>query len=98
MEQSAGAGGTTEDTARLAEAVRESVHRQIVVLLEEAGAMSSPDLIACPRCGTRIIMLDMPRTYALDRRLDAPICAACAAERDVTTLVQPEQDIGGEGG
>jgi hypothetical protein len=87
---------SVEEEPQLQEAVRESVHRQIVVLLERRGVTKSPDLLRCPICGDRVILLDLPSTFVLhegDR-----ICAPCGAERDLINVVHPEADIGGEGG
>ena len=85
---------SVEDQPKLQEAVRESVHRQIVTMLERRGAISSPDLMQCPRCGDRVILLDLPTTFVLDE--GDRICAACGAERDLIRIVRPETDIGGE--
>ena len=87
-----------DEEPRLAAAVRESVHRQIVEILERRGLTRSPDLIACPTCGDRVILLDIPSTYVFDRDEKTRICAACGAERDLVHLVRPDADVGGEGG
>lgn len=79
-------------------AVRETFRKQVIDLLRDRGLDRSPDLQACPRCGDRIILLEQPATYGLDRRTRARICAACRAEQDYLQIAAPDADIGGEGG
>ena len=86
---------SVEDQPKLQEAVRESVHRQIVTLLERRGVIASPDLLQCPRCGDKVILLDLPSTFVLDQ--GDRICSPCGAERDLIHVVWPSGDIGGEG-
>jgi DNA-directed RNA polymerase subunit RPC12/RpoP len=85
-----------EEQMALAGAVRAYVHQRIVEVLEHAGATNSPDLIACPSCGDRVILLDKPSTY-VQRHADR-VCAACGAERELIEMYRPDSDIGGEGG
>jgi hypothetical protein len=87
---------TTGEQEALARAVRATVHDQIIDLLERRGLISSDDLVQCPRCGDRVILLDQPATFAIDA--GSRICAACRAESDFIRIVLPEDDIGGEGG
>ena len=89
---------SVDDPTVFAGAVRETVHRQILDLLERRGLITRVDLIACPQCGDRVILLDQPGTFVFDRQHDERICAACGAARDFIKLVEPEADFGGEGG
>jgi len=80
----------------LAGAVREAVHRRIIDLIERRNA--EPLLVNCSACGERAILLDEPATFVYDRSTHTEICSACAAERAVTSMYEPQVDIGGEGG
>jgi DNA-directed RNA polymerase subunit RPC12/RpoP len=83
----------------LARAVRASVRSQVIHLLERGGLLHKGDLLRCPSCGDRVILLDQPRTYVYDRAGDVRVCAACGAERDLFVVLDPPSvDIGGEGG
>lgn len=79
-------------------AVRETFRKQVIDLLHERGLSGSPDLLACPRCGDKIILLEQRATYGLDRATRSRICAACRAEQDYLFIQAPDADIGGEGG
>lgn len=87
---------STDEQEALARAVRASVHDQIIDLLERRGLISSDDLIQCPRCGDKVILLDQPATFSLSE--GSRICAACRAERDFIRIVHPDDEVGGEGG
>jgi hypothetical protein len=81
-----------------AEAVRESIHRRVVDLLERNGLAASPDLLECPSCESRLILLEEPATFSFLPAEGIRVCAACGAEREFLHVVHPDTDIGGEGG
>jgi hypothetical protein len=82
----------------LARAVRASIRGRVIELLERRGLVHRHDLIRCPECGDKVILLDQPGTFVYDRRRGARLCAACGAERDLLVIMDPVVDIGGEGG
>jgi hypothetical protein len=86
-----------EEQQTLAKAVRESIRRSVLEMLERKGVVKA-DLVQCPECGERVIFLDQPATFSYDRGEDRNICAACGAERDFIMMHRPQTDIGGEGG
>lgn len=86
-----------DEQPRLAAAVRETVHRRIVDLLQRGGLLNSPDLLPCPMCGESVILLDFPSTYVFLPDAKMRICAPCGAERDLIRMIRPDTDIGGEG-
>jgi DNA-directed RNA polymerase subunit RPC12/RpoP len=88
----------TPDQAELARAVRASIRSQVVDLLERHGLLHKKDVMRCPECGDRVIVLEQPSTYVYDRHGDRKICSACGAERDLVVILDPVVDIGGEGG
>lgn len=81
---------------KLAAAVRESTRRRIIELIRARGG--NGDVLECPRCGDRLILLDEPSTYVFDLRDRTQMCSACGAEREVIRMEAPDVDIGGEGG
>lgn len=85
-----------EEQKLLADAVRESVRRQVVALLRRRG-IDPRSAIPCPSCSDRVILLDEPSSFVFDRRAREYLCKACAAERDFVAMVHPQADIGGEG-
>jgi len=85
-----------DEQRKLAEAVRESVRRQLRSFLQLRGVTIPADALECQECGERTILLDQPKTYVHDH--DRHICSACGAERDFVRMVRPPADIGGEGG
>lgn len=87
-----------EDRSEMLDAVRETFRQQTLIVLEARGLASSPDLRECPRCGDRVILLDHPLTFAIDKRTKQPICQACRAEEDYLSISLPDAEIGGEGG
>lgn len=87
-----------EQRSTMASAVRETLRAQVIELLERRGLAGSPDLVECPRCGDRIILLDQPATFAIDKADRSRICAACGGEADFLAMIAPEADIGGEAG
>lgn len=82
--------GTDENS--LAGAVKESIRRRNESLIANA---SRHDLRRCSSCGSRVILLDQPETFAY--RDHEIVCASCGAERDLVHLFHSEADIGGEG-
>src|SRR5687767_8955058 len=81
-----------DEQVRLAGAVRETRKR---VSLKVINGTLAPDLLFCPSCGEKVILLDRPETFVVQD--DERICAACGAERDFVSLYRSEADIGGEG-
>jgi DNA-directed RNA polymerase subunit RPC12/RpoP len=84
-----------DEQRNLANAVREYVEERTADIIEISGARS-PDLIQCPSCGNRTILLDRPATYVVKNQ--DRLCAACGAERELVDMYLPDADIGGEGG
>lgn len=82
-----------DEQTRLAGAVRETRKRASLMLIRP---YDRPDLLFCPSCGERVILLDQPETFVV--RDAERMCAACGAERDFVQLYRSEADIGGEGG
>jgi len=89
---------SSEEQAALARAVRASVRGQVIDLLERRGLLDRHDVIMCPRCGDRVILLDQPGTFVFDLAHNTRLCAACGAERDLVRIMDPVVEIGGEGG
>lgn len=86
-----------EEQNELKSAVRETVRQQVMHIVEQRGQVEA-DAIACPNCGDRVVFLEQPATFVLDRESNQQICTACGAERDFIKLFRHEADIGGEGG
>jgi DNA-directed RNA polymerase subunit RPC12/RpoP len=89
---------TSTEQEGLARAVRASIRGQVIDLLERRGLLHRKDLLRCPECGDRVILLEQPGTFVYDRRRGQRLCAACGAERDLLVIMDPVVDIGGEGG
>jgi hypothetical protein len=89
---------TSDEQAALARAVRASVRGRVIDLLERGGLLHRKDVIRCPSCGDKVILLDQPGTFVYDRAHGARLCAACGAERDLLVIMEPVVEIGGEGG
>lgn len=87
-----------EEQRSLAGAVRATFRNQVIDLLRRRGLMAGSDLLECPKCSDRVIVLDQPATFVYDRDDKVRICSACGAERDFIHMFRPEADIGGEGG
>lgn len=88
-----------EEQRSLAGAVRATVRNQTIDLLQRRGLLAETgDLLECPKCGDRVILLDQPATFVFDREGKTRICSACGAERDFIHMFRPDADIGGEGG
>ena len=83
-----------DEQARLAGVVRETFRRRTLSLIERQGA-ATPDLLECPSCGDRVILLDSPGTFVVRDHMQ--VCTACGAERDFVQLFRAEADLGGEG-
>lgn len=77
---------------QLVDAVRSSVRRQVRAALEMHGATA---LTECPRCGDRIISLDVPMSFAVDGA--QRICRACRAQMELDAASDVFIDLGGEG-
>ena len=89
---------TSAEQATLARAVRASIRGRVINLLERHGLLHRGDLIRCPECGDKVILLDQPETFVYDRKRGARLCAACGGEQDLIVMMEPSVDIGGEGG
>jgi recombinational DNA repair protein (RecF pathway) len=87
------------DEEAVGDAVRDYMRSHALALLERKGLANSPELETCPRCGERTIHPGVAATFAIDRRDQSRICAACAAVGDVMKIMLPrfEVDVGGEG-
>jgi len=77
------------------DAVRVSVQRQVRAALERKGITDERSLLDCPRCGERIIALDVPVSFA--RAGDEQICRPCRAQAELEATEQQGIDVGGEG-
>jgi len=71
------------------DAVRTSIEQLVRVVLDRREPGS---LLECPRCGDRIISLDVPMSYALDGT--ERICRPCRAQIELTA--EPDDELGGE--
>jgi DNA-directed RNA polymerase subunit RPC12/RpoP len=89
---------TSDEQAALARAVRATVRGRVIDLLERHGLLHHRDVLRCPSCGDRVILLDKPETFVYDRAHNARLCAPCGAERDLLVIMEPAVEIGGEGG
>jgi DNA-directed RNA polymerase subunit RPC12/RpoP len=88
---------TSAEQAGLARAVRASIRSQVIDLLDRHGLLNKADVQRCPSCGDKVIVLEQPGTFVYDRARDRRICAACGAERDLHVILDPDEEIGGEG-
>lgn len=76
----------------LIEAVRTSMQQQVRSAIELTGRPGIDALLACPRCGDRIIALDVPLSFAhvgMER-----ICRPCRAQLELSA--EPDAELGGE--
>jgi DNA-directed RNA polymerase subunit RPC12/RpoP len=89
---------TSAEQAGLARAVRATIRSRIVDLLDRHGLLNKDEVLRCPSCGDKVIVLEQPGTYVYDSERDRKICAACGGERDLLVMLEPTVDIGGEGG
>lgn len=81
----------TADVA-LIEAVRTSIQQQVRSAIDLTGAAEADALLACPRCGDRIIALDVPYSFA--HLGTERICRPCRAQIELTA--ESEAELGGE--
>lgn len=76
----------------LIEAVRTSLQQQVHAAIARTVGDQRQALLECPRCGDRIIALDVPVSFAhvgFER-----ICRPCRAQIELTA--EPDVDLGGE--
>lgn len=88
---------TQEEQEALASAARESMRHQVLDLLSKRGCLDSPELLACPRCGERMILVSQQATWVKDRETGQRICAPCGTEKALLDLMAPAFELGGEG-
>ncbi|MCA1833645.1 MAG: hypothetical protein ABR548_13455 [Actinomycetota bacterium] len=86
-----------EEQEAFALAARESMRRQIMELLKSRGLLGSSDLLICPRCGDRTIILSQQATWVKDKASKNRLCAPCGTEIAVASIMGTSDEIGGEG-